>query len=301
MIAKMIDLNLLPALNALLREKHVSRAAQKCNLSQSAMSRILAKLRSQFNDDLLVRAGNDYLLTPKAMEIELQLNELLPAIKQLGRSQGFSAASATQTIRISSTDMDVLLLADNIREMQMQAPNLVLSFRQQSVDSCERLISAELDFAITPLDNSRSGLHRQVLRTDTFVAVVEENSRLNSQNFDLVTYLSHKHGVFNVAENLIGRVDSALANIRQARNVTLRLPTFSQIPPLLKGSPLIFTLPESFAQYLATRYPIKILPLPFNIEPMKVYLYWHHRLHHSALHQWVREALLERARSSEFS
>ncbi len=258
------------------------------------MSRILAKLRQQFGDELLVRAGNDYQLTPKAIEIEQQLNELLPAIQQLGRARGFSPSTASQTIRIASTDMDVLLLADRIQHIQIQAPNLVLSFNPQSPDFFDQLISGDLDFAMTPMDTSRSGLHRKLLRTDTFVAVVEENSQLTGANLDLATYLAHRHGVFNVAESLVGRVDSALASIGKARNVTLRLPTFSQIPPLLKGSPLIFTLPESFARYLASRYPIKILPLPFYIEQMKVYLYWHHRLHQSSLHQWLRDRLLAR-------
>ncbi|GAA0371130.1 LysR family transcriptional regulator [Bowmanella denitrificans] len=288
----MIDLNLLPALHSLLRERHVSRAAQQCHLSQSAMSRILAKLRQQFGDELLVRAGNDYQLTPKAIEIEQQLNELLPAIQQLGRASFFSPTTATQTVRIASTDMDVLLLADQIQHIQIEAPNLVLSFSQKGPAFFDQLIAGDLDFAMTPMDTSRSGLHRQLIRSDGFVAVLEQSSSLTENSLDLDTYLAHRHGVFNVTESLVGRVDSALASIGKARNVTLRLPTFSQIPPLLKGSPLIFTLPESFAHYLASRYPIKILPLPFYIEPMNAYLYWHHRLHQSTLHRWLRDRLL---------
>ncbi|GAB3024624.1 LysR family transcriptional regulator [Bowmanella dokdonensis] len=286
-----MDLNLLPALQALLRERHVSRAAQSVHLSQSAMSRVLARLREQFDDDLLVRAGGDYQLTPKAIQLQRQLNELLPALQQLGNAQQFEPATASQSIRIASTDMDVLLLADNIRHIQRQAPNLPLSFRQQSLQSLDALLAGELDFVIIPLDDNRAGLHRSLLNTETFVAVVDGDSELNEQNLDLDTYLAHKHGVFNVADNVVARVDSALQRAGCSREVTLRLPTFSQIPPLLKGSPLIFTLPRSFALYLSALHNIKILPLPFDIPAMKVYLYWHHRLHRSPLHQWLRKQL----------
>lgn len=286
------DLNLLPALHLLLQERNVSRAAMHIGLSQSAMSRVLAKLREQFSDELLVRTGMEYQLTPKARQLIQQLNRLMPELQQLHQHQIFCPEKAEQTVTISGTDLDVLLLSQHIHAIQAQAPNLVLSFKQTKLEIIDTLLNGDLDFAITVADDQRSGLHRSLLWQQSFAVVVDANNPLSDENFTLSDYLAHKHGMFQYSKSSPSLVDVALAQLNKKRHITLRLSNFGQIPALLIGSQLMFTVPVKFAHYLAEHYALKVLPLPIDVIHFSIYLYWHHRLHKSPLHQWVKDRLV---------
>lgn len=294
MFNKQQNLELLPALQLLLHERHVSRAADKMSLSQSAMSRILAKLRDQFDDLLLVRSGSEYLLTPKGEALHQQLNLLLPQLEQLWQSQDFCPSEVSQTISLSGADLDVILLAERFKVIGREAPKLELVLRNAAMNSFDLLLSGKLDFVLSVKDDPRAGLHRKVSREERFVAIVDANNQITQQQFTLDYYLSQAHGtaIFSEVPKLKGIVDQALAELGVERTISLKLPSFSQIPPFLAGSPLIFTLPLGFANYLAHQYPIKLLELPFNIPLTKLYLYWHQRHQQSPLHQWLRETIL---------
>ena len=153
------DLNLLPALHVLLQQRNVTRAAMQVGLSQSAMSRVLAKLRDQFNDELLVRIGIEYQLTPKAVLLNQQLNRLMPELQELHHQQQFCPENAQQTVTIAGTDMDVVLLSSGIHAIQDQAPNLVLSFKPTNYQAIDSLLDGGLDFAVLTGNEERSGLH----------------------------------------------------------------------------------------------------------------------------------------------
>lgn len=286
------DLNLLPALHVLLQQRNVSRAAMQVGLSQSAMSRVLARLRDQFNDELLVRSGIEYQLTPKALQLNQQLNLLMPQLQQLHHHQQFCPENAQQTVTIAGTDMDVVLLSQSIHTIVAQAPDLVLSFKSANYQVIDSLLSGELDFAIFTGNEERSGLHRTLLWQHSFAVVVDAASPLSADNFTLTDYLAHKHGTFQFSKPGQSMIDTALAQIGKKRNITLRLPTFIQIPALITGSQLMFTVPVKFADYLAEHFSVKVLPLPIEVASFSLYLYWHQRLHKSPLHQWVKQSLI---------
>ena len=300
-MSQLSDLNLLPALHILLQERHISRAAQRAGLSQPAMSRVLGKLRQQFHDDLLVRTGTEYQLTSKASHLKQQLNSLIPELEQLHQTEEFSPCSSDKMVRVAGTDMDVLMLTDNIHRIQTQAPKLSLSFKQTSLQITDQVINGDLDFAITAANDDRAGLHRTVLWRQAYAVVVDKDCPLNPDTFTLEDYLAHRHGAYNLSDVHRGPVDFALAQINCHRKITLRLPTFIQIPALLANSDLMFSVPEKFAQYLAKHHSVKILPLPFKVTPFNIYLYWHHRLHNSRLHQWLRQELMPDEGNKEIS
>jgi len=98
------DLNLLTALEVLLEERHVSRAAEQYNLSQPAMSRTLQRLRETFGDELLVRTATGYELTPRARTIQRELGQILPRINALLHGDRFDPAMCTDVLNLSGTD-----------------------------------------------------------------------------------------------------------------------------------------------------------------------------------------------------
>src|SRR5438309_10243458 len=109
-----IDLNLLPQLAALLEERHVTRAAERSALSQPAMSRTLARLRQLLDDQLLVRTGSGYVLTPRAERIRLQLAGLMPQLETLFVAEAFDPATAEVHYRIAATDYALLLFLHQV-------------------------------------------------------------------------------------------------------------------------------------------------------------------------------------------
>lgn len=295
---KHLDLNLLPALNALLKERNVTRAANQIGLSQPAMSRVLAKLREQFEDQLLVRVGIVFQLTPKAISLLQKLNKLIPELQQLQYQDDFCPHQIAQTINIAGTDMDIVLLAKNINTLQNQAPNLAIAFKQSHFHILDSLLQGDIDFAITTQNDERSGLHRRLLWQQSYVVIVSSESIFSASTFSLDDYLAQKHGSYHLSashdELANGMVDTALAGLGKQREVTLRLPNFTQIPAFIKNSKMMFTVPKYFAENLAQYNPIKILPLPFAVPLFNIYLYWHSRLHKDPLHQWLRRFLEEK-------
>ena len=286
------DLNLLPSLQALLQEKNVSRAAGRIGITQSAMSRSFARLRKELGDPLMVRVNNQYHLTSRAENLLLKLNQLMPDMIEFWQAENFDLTTTKQNIHIAGTDMDTVFVRQRINRIQKLAPDLRLSIRSNSPSMVDDLLSGEIDLLFTAIEDERAGLYRKQVTIESYVAVVRKTSQLSEKSLDLKNYLQHRHGMFSFVEQTRAKVDDALAAEGLKRNITLSLPTFSQIPPFLVDSDLIFSLPKSFAEYLGEYYPIKILPLPFNVEPLVIYLYWHQRKHSNKLHRWIREQLL---------
>ncbi len=288
------DLNLLPALQALLSEKNVTRAASKLEVTQSAMSRTFSRLKNQLNDPLMVRIDNQYELTPHGEHLHQALKFVMPEIKEIWRKPIFDPAKSNQNIHIGGTDMDIVLVRKRISRIQQAAPNLRLSIRSNNTRMIDDLISGEIDLLFTAVNDERAGLYRQFIASETYVAVVGKSNKLVSDSLDMDAYLQQRHGIFAFPEPTRSKVDKALEAKGLKRNVTFSLPTFSQIPPFLSDNSLIFSLPKSFAEYLSAYFPIRILPLPFEVETLKIYLYWHMRKHKSDLNQWVRSHLINK-------
>ena len=287
------DFNLLPNLHALLNEKNVSRAADKVGITQSAMSRSFARLKKELQDPLMVRVNNQYTLTERATRLKVELEQILPKLNQFGVTNDLDLQSIDREIHIAGTDLDILYIHQGIKKVQEAAPNLRLSIRSNNPRMMDDLLFAEIDFLLTAIEDERAGLYRRLVASESFVAVVGKDSKLSELDLDLETYASGRHGMFAFTEKTRVKVDEALAQYGLQRQVSLSLPTFSQIPPFLNDSELIFSVPKGFAIYLAKHYAVKVLPLPFEVQPLDIYLYWHQRNQSNQLHQWIKGCLLD--------
>src|SRR5438128_3154746 len=122
-----VDLNLLPPLAALLEEQHVTRAAERSGLSQPAMSRALGRLRVLLDDQLLVRDGSGYVLTPRAERIQRQLAGVVPQLETLFAAEVFDPATAEEHYRLAATDYPLLLFLHQVaREINKLSPHSTL-------------------------------------------------------------------------------------------------------------------------------------------------------------------------------
>src|SRR6476659_1013033 len=143
-----VDLNLLPPLAALLEERHVTRAAERSGLSQPAMSRALARVRRLLDDQLLVRDGSGYVLTPRAERIQRQLAGLMPQLETLFAADVFDPATAEEHYRLAATDYPLLLFLHQVaREVNKLSPHSALRIESPRDAVFDDVLHGRLDLS----------------------------------------------------------------------------------------------------------------------------------------------------------
>lgn len=292
-----VDLNLLVALDALLAERSVSRAAQRLHLSQPAASALLARLRELFGDPLLVRSARGMLPTPRALELLAPVSQVLSEINTIIQPHtAFDPATAVQTFTLSASDYsEYALLPALVDYLERKAPGVRLELRQLDLQTVEKQMeSGEVDLCITALRNAPAGVHARPLYTERIVCVVRRNHPEVGARLSLEQFCNLEHILVTVrGGGFATQTDEALAAVRRKRHVRLSVPHFLMVPEMVARSDMISTLPERLARGYARK--LRILEPPLKIEGFTVASIWHERNHRDPAQAWLRELLLELA------
>jgi DNA-binding transcriptional LysR family regulator len=286
-----IDLNLLVPLQALLEERSVTRAAIRVHLSQPAMSRALERLRGVFSDDLLVRLGKRYTLTPRGEGLLEELNLLLPKVEGLWRKKPFSPASATGCLKLAMTDqMTALLLPDLITTMSREAPNVDLQVVQWRATSFQDLLAGQLDLVVSPLTAPFPLLVERIM-PERFVCLISRNHRVRKKSFTLAEYLAEKHIILEVEPGHQTLVDRPLSELGKRRKAALLLPFYVLALDAVENTSLVLTIPERLAIRRMDRVKTRLVQAPNEIPPYHQTMSWPDRLNADPLHSWFRDCL----------
>lgn len=293
-----LDLNLLVVLDVLLSERHVSRAAEKLNMSQPAVSRALAKLREGFADPLLVRSGAGMLLTSRAEKLALDLQPVLRDLNRLVEPPEFDPATDTSLIRITGLDLEIgLYFPMLIRYLRKHAPYMRFEVVRQEADSFPMLERDEVHFSLSGLHpmSAEHSLHRRMLEEVPVVCLMWRDHPLASKQFSVQDYAAAPHGLVSITGRGPGSMDGVLEKVGLSRRVAVRLAGFTSVADFLEHTDLIFTLPQKLAERIAVGRDLVIRELPPSIQqrPVKFYLYWHERYHQDPRIVWVREQLVQ--------
>ena len=292
-----VDLNLLVALDALLAERSVSRAAVRLRLSQPAASALLARLRELFGDPLLLRSARGMLPTPRALELLGPVKRILDEIDVLVRPRSaFDPASALHTFTLSASDyVEYALLPTLVDYLERGAPGVRLAVRPLDLQTvATQMESGEVDLCITGLQNAPAGLHTQPLYTERMVSVVRRNHPGIGARLTLEKFCSLEHILVSVrGSGFSARVDEALAALGRKRCARLAVPHFLLVPEIVARSDMISALPERLARGYAKK--LRILEPPLDIPGFTVGQIWHERNQREPAQQWLRKLLLELA------
>ncbi len=293
----LFDLNLLVALDALLTERNVTRAGVRLNLSQSAMSGALARLRHYFHDELLVPVGRQMTLTPMAEELLDPVKDILLRIRgTLGSKPQFEPLTATRHISLAVSDYVAdILMANVLRRARREAPHITFELRGVGRRATEDLESGELDFLISP-DGYVSPSHpTEILFEDTYTCVAWAGNESIGTSLTPEEYLNAGHVVVNVAgAEAPGNYDEQfLRRSGFKRRVEVSVPTFSLAPHLVVGTGRVATLTTRLAVKCAENLPLKLLPMPLAMPPMVEMLQWHRVHDYDPASQWFRRLLKE--------
>ncbi len=285
------DLNLLIALNALLEERNVTRAADRLGLTQSAASRMLGRLRAAFGDPLFVRTSRGLTPTKHALEIAGPLRECLFGLeKLLAEREAFDPRTAQRRFRIAAIDyVQATLLAPLVARLQAHAPRIDFEIRQPSSDSERDLDAGVLDLLLMPQQPSAPGVVWTPLYRDGYTCVVW--SRHPARRLTLSSFASLEHVLVAPRERAGGIVDAVLERNGQSRRVAVQASTFLIVPYLLIGTTRIATVPKRMAVELARTQPLKILKAPVEIPGFTMCQAWHEIHRNDPGHRWLREEL----------
>ena len=289
------DLNLLFTLEALLVEGSVARAAKRLDLSPSAMSRSLARLRETTGDPLLVRAGRGMVPTPRAIELRKTIAQLVTDVRgALTPAEGLidlSGLERTFTIRTSQGFVENFG-PELIARVGAEAPRVRLRFVDKSDKDAESLRSGATDLETGVVGESTGPeLRAQKLFRDRFVGVIRADHPLSKGKVTLKRYLAGKHRLVSRRGTNRGPVESALSEMGVEREIVTVVSGFSTAIALVRASELIATVPERQTGNLRSR--MKTFSLPFLAPEITVSMLWHPRMDSDAAHKWLRNVVLQ--------
>lgn len=285
-----LDLDLLYYLTVLLEEKHVTRAAKRCFLSQSAMSRHLESLRDSLGDDLLLRNGKTHERTARGERLLRELEPLLPRLEEVLQGRGFDPANSQDRFQMAMTDYAcVVLLPELIRRITEVAPKSCIEVLPWSERSFEELSNGRLDTVITVAGiGAHPSLHIETIFADKFVCVVSTKHPLNTKGVTLQQYLKYRHAVVAVIAGQQTLVDRPLSDLSLKRDVGLTLPFFAPAVAAVANSDLILTVPRRLANQMARLSHVRVMAAPSEIKGFRYEMIWHPRLDDDPVHRWFR-------------
>ncbi len=288
-----IDLNLLVALDALLRERHVTRAADQIGLSQPAMSNALGRLRHMFKDELLVRTARGMQPTPRAEELHKRTHQLLRQVERIFENDGIFIPKTSEhkfTVRMSDL-LSLLLLPKLMARLGETAPHVSLDLiHTPPVRTVDALEKDEIDLAVsTGLEHSNS-ISSEVLFSDNMVCVMRKSHPLARKQLTLERFLDERHLKVSMSPTDMRFVDDVLAKKKLQRDVGLNVPHWLVVPHIVANSNYLSVMPGCLAREIAGS-SLVIRKLPFASQQFDWCAYWHRRHDGNQAIGWLREQI----------
>jgi len=291
-----IDLNLLVALDVLLEERNVTRAAERLAYSQPAVSNMLKRLREVFDDPLFVRTQRGLAPTPRALELIGPVKSAMAEINGIFSATTFDPAQASMVFSIAATDYaQHAVLAPTVEALRRAAPGVRLAISQaDSATMSEQLENQEIDFAVTiPEMAPQHALSRELFR-DRYVCAVRKDHPDVGNEISIEEFCAFDHVLVSPGgRSFQGPADTAFQALGLRRRGVVSVPNFLILPRMLLAENLIALIPERLIQDYRDR--LKILAMPIEVPEFSMIAAWHERTQPSAAHRWFRELMMSHA------
>jgi DNA-binding transcriptional LysR family regulator len=287
-----LDLNLLVVLDALLSDRSVSRAAQRLNLSQPAVSASLKRLRTAFQDPLLVRDGLHMVLTPRAEQLIEPLRSILTEIEHLvALPAAFDPSQVQRTIRIGTNDYGAFVLIPLLMQRwETYAPGITVEVWELGRDVS--ITDETIDLRVCDSWSLKSHPCQEVLFAESFTCLVRQDHPRIRSKLSLKQYLAEEHVLVSPRGRVLGNVDGTLAELgKPQRRVRLTLPHVLAVPAAIATTNCIVTLATRIANRLAADYGLRQFPPPIALAEFNISMAWSVRTTNEPIIQWLRAEL----------
>ena len=299
-----LDLNLLVAFEALLEERSVSRAAERMNLSQPAMSAALARLRAYFGDDILVPHGKRMHATAFAEGLLPQVRECLQGLESLvSTSPGFDPAQSQRSFSLIASDyITSTVLVPLVTQLAKTAPRLRLNLLATTDQAAPQLDEGKVDLLITPASYCAAGHPTELLFAEEHVVVGWRENPLIQQALTLNDFLAAGHVVVRLGNSRTAAfADRQLELLGYQRRVEITVGSFTLVPQLLCGTQRLSLMHRRLVQIMAEQYPIAWRPLPFSFPSMPEMMQYHRARAPDEGLAWLRAQIAATVKASDFA
>lgn len=287
------DLNLLIALRALLEEANVTRAGDRIQMGQSSMSSALSRLRTQFGDELLVRVGRDYELTPLARLLLPQVQMTLPLIEQaLGSEPPFDPQSSYRTFTLMMSDFAAMELKSLFAIALIAAPEIrvnLLPLPTNPTDSQRDLLKHDFVAAVPGI--GIEGEHAELF-VDQYVCLIDKNNpALLDGELSWEAFTNLPQAVCDFGQAHLTPADRKLRELGFSREAHVKTTSFMPLPSIISGTQLVAVVPKRLAEKFAPLTNAIGVPAPFGRVDIIETLWWHPSHNSDPAHVWLRNIL----------
>lgn len=286
-----IDANLLAALDALLREKSVTRAAKTLGVGQPALSHSLARLREHFNDELLVLRGRNYVLTNKAEKLAGVVANATRALAEVFEERPiFQAATCTTRFVLACSDLlGTQLLPKLLQTLSNEAQYIGLEVRAVLASCDGSYVEPGVDIAAGLFENVPATMNQQMLYSDPVICLVRADHPRVSEQLTLATYCALPHLEIGSAAAIPGlQIDRALSALGHQRIVSLRTPYYLLATSILEHTDHIATVPASCAALFGSAGNLRVLTPPIQLPDYVFSQVWPNDRNDDPAHAWLR-------------
>ncbi len=289
-----IDLNLFLVLSMIYEEGSITAAANRLCLTQPAVSHALSRLRNKFDDPLFVRKGKKMHPTELCINIMPNVASAIKALElTLDHSPTFDITQHHRTFQLGFRDiLEALVFPDLMHLIAEKTSKIAINSQQvRQSNMANRLAKGELDVVIDTLFPIEGQIQNQKLCDEHFVLVCgNQHPIISAPTLD--NYLRYRHVIASLRHSEVSLVDTALTQHQKRRNVALRCENFYAAIRVVSEGEFIMTMPNAYARQLQQHMPISLLPLPFEVPPLPVYMYWSETIESDPFNDWLRAQLL---------
>lgn len=290
-----VDPSSLVALNVLLEERSVTRAARRLGITQSSMSHRLARLRQELGDVLFVRTGANLAPTPRALSMAEPLADALRALSAaVAMPSAFDPARVSCRASIVMPDLLATLAPDLVSEVSAQAPGVALRFVGVSGELSSVLAGTELSLALLPARFAAGDLQSRAVGELRFGVAGRRGHPALARPLSLERWLAERHVVVSVGFERGNVIEEELTRRGLSRRVGLVVPSFLSGLHSLANSDLLMNVPVPLVDDAAKQLGLRVCKAPLSLPRLRFSLVWHPRFQHDPAHLWLRQQVLER-------
>lgn len=293
-----VDLNLLVVFDTIYAEGSITRASERLNLSQPAVSHALARLRQLIGDPLFLRHGRDMAPTPVARRMAEPVRRSLRELEAtLAATGGFEPARAVRRFTIGIRDVrEGIILPGLMGRIARDAPGIDIAvIRAGRRDLGAALAAGTLDLAVDVPLPLPTEIRRQTIGSESLAVIARRRHPRVGKDLDLAAYLAEQHVAVSQRRRGQTAEDFELGRLDFGRRVRLRCQSYFAACQVVAETDLILTMPERHAVLLNRRFGNQVLGFPVDVQPYDVCLYWHVRADADPANAWLRSQVLAAA------
>jgi len=295
-----LDLNLLVALDALLTERSITLAGQQLNLSQSAVSAALGRLRDYFGDELLVQAGRRMVPTALGVELAAPVRKILIEIQAtVATRPAFDPASSDRRFALMMSDyVALVLMVDVVQRVAALAPGMSFELVHNNVLSpAEHLDHADIDLLIMPSETVSGGHSKETLFVDDYVCVAWTGNSSVGDELTLEDYLQAGHVILQWSRGRALNLDEFVLNkLGLERRVEVIAMNFGMLPNFVVGTRRLATVQRRLAEHYRKTMPLKIVAAPLDLPVLDESVHWNAAFDQDPACKWLRNILRDVAK-----